>query len=96
MDFSGSFAEKRVCKTKYQYHYIGNKLPRFQITEQKCCLQDQGDTAYYSPEQKHTVAYMEPGFVPHILTMFYLECVIVILFNVPISTIGNMAVILNN
>ena len=31
-----------------------------------------------------------------ILTMFYLECVIVILFNVPISTIGNMAVILNN
>ena len=31
-----------------------------------------------------------------ILTMFYVECVIVILFNVPISTIGNMAVILNN
>ena len=28
--------------------------------------------------------------------MFYVECVIVILFNVPISTIGNMAVILNN
>lgn len=31
-----------------------------------------------------------------ILTMFYIECLIVILFNVPISTIGNMAVILNN
>lgn len=31
-----------------------------------------------------------------ILTMFYLECVIVILFDVPISTIGNTAVILNN
>lgn len=31
-----------------------------------------------------------------ILTMFYIECVVVILFDVPISTIGNMAVILNN
>lgn len=31
-----------------------------------------------------------------ILSMFYIECVIVILFDIPISTIGNMAVILNN
>lgn len=31
-----------------------------------------------------------------ILTMFYIECAVVILFDVPISTIGNMAVILNN
>lgn len=31
-----------------------------------------------------------------ILTIFYLECAVVILFDVPISTIGNMAVILNN
>lgn len=31
-----------------------------------------------------------------ILTMFYVECAVVILFDVPISTIGNTAVILNN
>lgn len=31
-----------------------------------------------------------------ILTMFYIECIVVILFKVPISTLGNLAVILSN
>ena len=44
------------------------------------------------------IAYIHPKYKTPmvILTMFYVECVIVILFNVPISTIGNIAVILSN
>lgn len=59
MNLSGFFPKNCICKAKYQYHNICDKFPWLQITEQKCCLQDQRDAAHNSPEHQHAIADME-------------------------------------